>query len=117
MVMPEPILVAIAAALASKGAGSLYDLVKRNFSRKRESAAALEAADGKPADSLEVANLSDELAAAEREDPDFSASLRALWQQIVLPQQVDHDGVANQISGRIGGNVVQARKIGDVNFR
>ncbi|MGH3757611.1 hypothetical protein [Actinophytocola sp.] len=114
--MPEPILVAIAAALASRSAGSLYELVKRKFSEKRESIAALAAADGKPADSPEVAALSAELAAAEQADPDFSTSLRALWQQTITTQQVERGGVANQISGDVQGNVVQARDIGRVDF-
>ena len=53
--MPEPILVSIAAALATKSATSLYDLVKRKFTGRKEAVAALEAADGTAPDSPEEA--------------------------------------------------------------
>ena len=111
--MPEPILVAIAAALAAKSATSLYDLVKRKFAGRKEAEAALEAADGAPPDSPEVTALATQLAAEETEDPAFGVELRHTWQQVGASQ----GGVVNQITGNVSGKVVQARDIeGGVSF-
>jgi hypothetical protein len=111
--LPEPILLSIAAALAAKSAASLYDLVRRRFAGRKEAEAALEAADGTPPDSPQVAALADHLAAAETEDPAFSDELRRTWQQV----NVSGDGVVNQITGTVSGKVVQARDIeGDISF-
>lgn len=115
--MPEPILVAIAAALAGKGASSLYDLVKRKFRGNTEAIEVLEAAQGADSDSAEVAALSEQLESAERTDAEFAGELRAQWGTLSVSQRVDEDGVANQISGEIRGQVVQARDIeGGVSF-
>jgi hypothetical protein len=112
--MPEPVLVAIAAAIAGKSAGTLYDLVKRKFRGKRDAETVLDAAEGAPVDSAEVAALSEELAAADRSDPEFSSELRSTWQEMA---QAGGDGVVNQISGTVSGKVVQARDIeGGVSF-
>lgn len=114
--MPEPILVSIAAALAGKAATSLYDLVKRRFAGRAGTQEVLTAAEGADADSAEVAALAEQLAAAERDDPAFGAALRAEWATQVS-QHATHGGVANQISGNVGGKVVQARDIeGGVTF-
>ncbi|WP_024804447.1 hypothetical protein [Nocardia sp. BMG51109] len=115
--MPDPILVAIAAALAGKGVGNLYDLVREKFAGRSEAKAALEAARDADAESPQVEVLSEELARTEREDPQFSAELRALWQEISVAQRADRDGVVNQISGDVSGKVVQARDIeGGISF-
>jgi hypothetical protein len=115
--MPEPILVAIAAALASKGATSLYDFVKRKFGGNEEAVETLEAAEGASADSAEVAVLGELLATAERDDAEFGAELRARWAELSVSQRVAGDGVANQISSEISGQAVQARDIeGGVTF-
>lgn len=111
--MPEPILVSIAAALATKSATSLYDLVKRRFAGHKEAEAALEAAGDSPPDSPDVATLAAHLAAAEVEDPAFGAALRRTWQQV----SASRGGVVNQITGNVSGKVVQARDIeGDISF-
>lgn len=115
--MAEPILVAIAAALAGKGASSLFDTVKRKFGRNAEAVEVLEAARGAAPDSEEVMTLSERLESAEKEDPAFSAELRALWQDLSVNQRVDGEGVANQIAGTNTGQVVQARDIrGGIKF-
>jgi hypothetical protein len=111
--VPEPVLVAIAAALAGKGVGSLYDLVRKKFADRREAAAALAAAGGTASDSAEVQALSHELELAERSDPTFATELRTLWGTL----SATDGGVINQISGRVTGNVVQAHDIqGGVSF-
>lgn len=109
--MPEPVLVSIAASLAAKSASSLYDLVKRNFTGRREAMAALEAAEEAAPDSPQVAALAAYLAAAEARDPTFGVDLRRTW------QEVSQGGVVNQITGNVSGRVVQARDIqGGVRF-
>jgi len=113
--VPEPILVSIAAALATKSATSLYELVKRKFTNRKDkdAIAALEAANGAAQDSQEVAAVATHLAAATKEDPAFEVELRNTWQQISATQ----DGVVNQITGNITGKVVQARDIeGGISF-
>lgn len=111
--MPEPVLVSIAAALAAKSATSLYELVKRKFSGRKEAQAALEAAEGAASDSAEVEALATQLADTERRDPAFATELRNAWQQVSAT-----DGrVVNQITGNVSGKVVQARDIeGGVTF-
>jgi len=111
--VPEPILVSIAAALAAKSATSLYELVKRKFTGRKDAVAALEAADGTAPDSQEVAAVAAHLAAAAEEDPAFGVELRNTWQQVSATQ----GGVVNQITGNVSGKVVQARDIeGGITF-
>jgi hypothetical protein len=113
----EPILVSIAAALAAKSIGSLYDLVKGKFAKRAEARAALEAAQGATPDSTEVAALAEHLADAAGEDPAFDQRLRETWQATVVEQRADRGGTTNQITGDVHGRVVQARDMhGDVTF-
>lgn len=115
--MPDPVLVSIAAALAGKSASTLYEVVRRKFARSPEAGTVLEEAVGSAPDSEQVRVLSEELERAERADPEFAADLRAVWGQVSVQQRADGDGVANQVSGTVSGNVVQARDIdGGVNF-
>jgi hypothetical protein len=114
--MPEPVLVSIAAALATKAATSLYDLVKQAFAKRAGAPEVLTAAEGADAESPEVAALAEELAAVERDDPAFGAQLRAQWAK-QASQHAEHGGVTNQITGTVTGKVVQARDIeGGVSF-
>jgi hypothetical protein len=114
--MPEPILISIAAALAAKSVQSVYDLVKKKFADRKEAKAALEAADGKAAESVEVQSLAAELERAEAEDPQFATELRQQWNSLSV-QQADHGSLNNQVSGSVSGNVVQARDIqGGISF-
>lgn len=111
--MPEPVLVAIAAALAGKSVGNLYDLVKKKFAHHKPAAAALDAAQGTEPNSPEVHTLSEHLAHAATTDPDFAATLQATWTQL----SPTTGAVANHASGTIHGNLVQARDIqGGVTF-
>lgn len=113
--MPEPILLAMATAVASKAGLDLYGLVKRRLGWAAESDAALDAATADPENHELVAALAQHLAEAEAADPEFSAQLRAAW--AATTSAADHDGVVNQVSGTVAGHVVQARDIhGDIRF-
>ncbi|MGH3909081.1 MAG: hypothetical protein ACRDTE_33625 [Pseudonocardiaceae bacterium] len=115
--MPEPVLVSIAAALAGKSASTLYEVVRRKFARSPEATTVLEEALGSAPYSPQVQALSAELDRAERADPEFASDLRAVWGQVSVQQRADSDGVANQVSGTVSGNVIQARDIdGGVSF-
>jgi hypothetical protein len=110
--MPEPILLSIATALATKAATGLYDLVKRKFGKDPEATMALEAATGAPEEAEPIRVLADRLEAAERADPEFARELRAGW-----AQHAETGGVVNQIAGTVLGKVVQARDIhGNISF-
>ena len=110
--MVEPILVSVAAALAAKSAAALYDLVKRRFAGRQEAEAALDAADGAPPDSPEVAALADRLATEVAEDPAFGKELRRTWQQV----SSGAGSMANQIIGN-PTRTVQARDVeGGISF-
>lgn len=114
--MPEPVLISVATALAGKAATSLYDFVKARFAGRGRAAEVLSAAEGAEPGSPEVVALAEELARAEQVDPAFSAGLRAEWARFA-GQRAEHGGVANQITGRVTGKVVQARDIeGGVSF-
>jgi hypothetical protein len=113
LLVPEPILESIAAAVAAKSAASLYELVKRKFSGRKDADAALRAADGKSPDASEVSTLAEQLAAAEAADSEFAAQLRREWQRV----SANRGGVVNQIAGNVSGKVVQARDIeGGITF-
>ncbi|ONI81013.1 hypothetical protein ALI144C_20835 [Actinosynnema sp. ALI-1.44] len=113
--MPEPILVAISAALAGKAITSLYDFVRTKFATRKEAAAALEAAQGAAPDSPEVQRLATELARTEAADPEFGAQLRTQWQ---AAQQTGARTGNMSISGTMDNTkFVQAQNIhGDINF-
>jgi hypothetical protein len=115
--MPEPILISIAAALAGRGASSLYELVKNKLANRPTAIAALESAKGKPEDSPEVVVLADHLHQATTEDPGFRDQLTTTWNASQVDQNASTGGVANTISGDISGNALQARDIeGNVSF-
>jgi hypothetical protein len=108
--MPEPVLISIAAALASRSIVGLYKLVKAKFAHDPEATAVLEAAEGAGDGSPEVKQLQDRLTAARDTDPVFAEQLRREWER-------GSGGVVNTISGTVSGKVVQARDIhGDISF-
>jgi hypothetical protein len=116
LVMPEPILISIAAALAAKSVHSVYDLVKRKFHDRKEARAALVAAEGKAPESAEVRALAAELERAAAADPQFATELRHQWQSFTA-QHTGHRSVNNDVSGTVNGQAVQARTIkGGINI-
>jgi hypothetical protein len=115
--MVEPILISIATTLATKAAGSLYDLVKSAFHRHPTAAAALEAATGAEPESAPVQALAERLAEVEAAEPAFGEQLRTEWAKVEVSQKAERGGVTNSITGNVSGRVVQARDIkGDINF-
>ncbi|ALG07252.1 hypothetical protein [Kibdelosporangium phytohabitans] len=113
--MPEPILVAISAALAAKAVTSIYDFVRTKFATRKEAAAALDAAQGAAPESPEVKALAAELEKAEAADPEFGEQLRTQWQ---AAQQAGTRTGNMSISGTMENTkFVQAQNInGDINF-
>jgi uncharacterized protein YbjT (DUF2867 family) len=109
--MPEPILVSIAAALAAKTVQSVYELVKKKFADRKEAKAALEAAEGKPADSPEVLALAGHLERTEAEDPQFAAGLRQLWNSQTVNQSGVGTTINNSMSGTSSGPVIQIGQV------
>ncbi|GAA4550413.1 hypothetical protein [Amycolatopsis samaneae] len=113
--MPEPILMAVATALATKAATGLVDLVKKKFSGDKKAVAALEAADADKPET--VTALAERLEAAESADKEFAEELRAEWERVNVQQHAESGGVTNQVSGNVSGKVLQAGDIhGNVSF-
>ncbi|MEU4742865.1 hypothetical protein AB0G02_20700 [Actinosynnema sp. NPDC023658] len=110
--MPEPMLVTIAASLASRAVAGLYELVRARFADDPVATAALTAAEGAAEGSPEVRALGEALERTIEADPAFGAELRA-------HHAVTQSGrVTNQISGTVHGNAVQAGDIqGGVTFK
>jgi hypothetical protein len=113
--MPEPMLIAIATTLATKAAGSLFDLVKAKLSRRKE-VATLDAAVAAGPESAEVEQLAEVLDAARQEDGEFAEQLREEWRKIISVQ-AGSGSVTQTITGNVTGNAVQARDIqGGITF-
>jgi hypothetical protein len=105
---------AIAAAVASKSAGSLYDLVKGSSPvgarPKRHSPRPKVPRPTMPRYSRSATNCTEQ----QKIDPEFTAQLQAAWQ---VEQHADQGGVASQITGTVTGKVLQARDIhGGITF-
>lgn len=126
--MSDPVLVTLATALAENAAtavvsGSatalraLFDLVKSKFAGKAGAEQALQTAQDQPQRPENIERLAAMLAKAAEEDPHFGNRLLSLWDQASNELKADRGGVINQVSGTVGGNVVQARDItGGINF-
>jgi tetratricopeptide (TPR) repeat protein len=114
--MLEPVLTAIAAALARKATGSLYELVQRVFTGQPDAEAALATAAGAAPDSPEVHELGQILQRAAQADGEFAAQLQTAWEQTTVDQRADQGGVTNQITGGVFGNVAQARDVQEIKF-
>jgi hypothetical protein len=115
--MPEPVLVSVATAVASKAALDLYDLVKRRFRRDAEASAALEAATSAPDQEANVLALAEQLERLDRLDPDFGREVRATWNLSRQDASAQDDAVVNQITGGVVGRSFQGRDVhGDVRF-
>ncbi|MGO1050613.1 hypothetical protein [Crossiella sp. CA198] len=115
--MPEPVLADVAAALATGGYAGLYELVKVRFEVDRKASRALAAAGGAAEDSPRVLELTAALARIVAVDPEFRERLRGEWDKVDVSQHAETGGVVNHISGKVTGNVVQARDIhGDIRF-
>lgn len=125
--MPDPVLVAIATALAGKAAASLasggasalrslVELVKVKFTGQPNAERALQAAQSDPGEA-NIDRLGAALAGAAEEDPRFDQQLRSLWDKATTELHADRGGVINDVSGTVRGHAVLARDIqGGVSF-
>jgi hypothetical protein len=115
--MIEPVLIAIANSLAGKATGALYDLVRKKFAASRHDTATLEAAAGADEDTQQVSRLAEALERAETDDAEFKSRLRTEWAELSGTGRSGDGAVANDISGTVSGNAVQARDIqGGISF-
>ena len=113
--MPDSMLIAIATTLATKAAGSLFDLVKSKFGKRgAKDVAVLDAAAAAGPESPEVGELAAALDAAVADDPAFAEQLRTQWRAV---QTTGTGDVHQTITGNVGGRVIQARDIqGGITF-
>ncbi|MGI5180590.1 hypothetical protein ACQEVZ_30180 [Dactylosporangium sp. CA-152071] len=126
--MDQEILTAIAVALATgaaeglAGGGraafeALAQLVRRAFQGRASAHAALADAEANPADETRIGTLQQALTEAVAEDPAFETDLQAVWRDLSPHLTAGYGGVANNVSGTIEGNVVQARDVhGGISF-
>lgn len=115
--MPDSMLIAIASTLATKAAGSLFDLVKTKLAQRGgKDVAVLDAAVAAGPESAEATELAEVLDTAQQEDPEFAEQLREEY-RVVISIQTGRGNITQTISGNVSGNVVQARDIqGGINF-
>jgi hypothetical protein len=126
--MPDEWVVAVATALAAKGAeavvaggrstvGALFRLVRDRFGGDARQAAVLRAAVDRPGEHDRQVQLADMLARVMAGDAVFAQRVRTLWREASAEvAAADHDTVVNKFSGS-ADKVVQARDIsGDITF-
>ncbi|GAB3816779.1 hypothetical protein [Micromonospora zhanjiangensis] len=126
--MDDQIVLAVATALATKGAealgagarsaiGSLFSLVRSRFGAGTRESAVLDAALAHPQEQWRHTALASTLADVMARDPDFTAALTDEWRRLVRSDVVAVQGeVVNHFSGT-AGKVVQARDVqGDITF-
>jgi hypothetical protein len=126
--MDQEIVTAIAVALATKAAAGLTEggrtalealarLVQRAFQGRASAQAALAGAEADPADETRIEELQRALTQATAEDPAFETDLRGLWGELAPHLTASDGAVANNVSGTVEGNVVQARDVhGGISF-
>ena len=126
--MDEPILAAVALTLATKAAEGLAEsgksafaalarLVRHRFEERPSGTMALLEAETHPDDGERIRSLQHELELAVVEDPEFLAQLRLLWRELSPQLIATSDGVVNNVTGSVAGNVVQARDVhGNISF-
>lgn len=127
--MADPMMIAIAAAVAGKltesltaGAkvalGGLVKLVRHRFAKDDAARAALADAEREPGNDERIAALAAQLERLTREDDRFAEQLRKLWPQTGVQLHAHHGGVVNEVSGgTVTGTVIQAHRIeGGIKF-
>lgn len=124
----EDILTAVALTLATKAVEGLAEggkaafaalarLVWRRFQGRGSAQVALAEAEADPTDDTRIQSLREELAQATADDPAFDHELRRLWRDLSPQPAASADGVVNNLTGSVGGNVVQARDVhGGISF-
>jgi len=127
--MPDPIMLAVATALAVRTAeaavasgpaalASLVRLVRRRFAVNDEALKTLEVAQAQPDDPASVRALAGTLDRFAAQDREFDTELRTLWAQVGDTVH-EHGPVVNHNSGTITGSLLQGRDFtlnGHLNF-
>jgi hypothetical protein len=126
--MADPMMIAIAAAVAGKlteslttGAkaamANLVRLVRARVAGDDAARSALADAERAPGDDARIAALATQLERLAGADPEFAGQLRHHWSQTNAHLHAHHGGVVNEVSGSVSGHVVQARDIeGGIKF-
>lgn len=120
--MADPIMMAIATALAEKAAdavaagvrtswSALVRLVRHRLAADAESVQALAVVESGVRGGPETSALAHRLAELAAIDPGFGAELRRLWTEVDASVSADRGGVVNQISGTVRGPVAQVGTI------
>jgi hypothetical protein len=120
--MDSAITTTIASTLAARAAdaaasvgrsawAALVRLVRAKLSPTGNVPAVLQSALDHPDDPALIEALAEALAQASTGDPQFAAQLHILWDRARTELAVSDDGVINQISGTVHGNVIQARDV------
>jgi hypothetical protein len=124
--MPDPLTLAVATVLATKGVdavltggksavGALMRTVRKRMSADARGTAVLQAAMDQPDSEARRLALAEALTTLVQQDRAFGQQLRLLWSRSTI-ELGDRDAVVNHFSGT-AEKVVQARDIrGDVNF-
>ncbi len=122
----DELTLAVAAAIAGpvatavvgegrKALAALVRLVKERFAREPAAQAALEAAECEPQDEERITRLAAALDLIAARDEVFAKRVRTLGHAVASPSR---DSVVNTVSGRVNGQVLQARDIsGTITFR
>lgn len=121
--MPDPIMMAIAGAVAGKtaevafkGGRKAYDalvaLVKRRFAKEPSAQAALEAAEADPEANTERLATALELVAAS--DPEFDSRLRQAGEPLI---SAGPGSIVNVVSGTVNGDSFQIGRADTVNYK
>nr|MDT0662107.1 hypothetical protein [Micromonospora sp. DSM 115978] len=127
--MDDPVLAAVAAALATSAVtevtaggkaafNALVRLVRRKATEQPATGKALAEAQREPSNEQRLADLHVALAAASRNDQAFAAELQRLWDEVRATRTTDdHSRASNTIFGPVHGPAVQARDIhGGIRF-
>jgi hypothetical protein len=118
----DPIMMAIAAALAGKAGEAVIDggrgawsslvrLIRTRFAADPEATGILDTAQADPDDQDNVRELAETVDRIAIRDAEFAQRLRNLWPQAQADLRVGSD-VFNSNSGSVRGHLVQGRDIG-----
>jgi hypothetical protein len=122
LLMPDPVISSVAAAVASQATElavqggkeactALVKLIRERFGRDKAAAAALEAARGSPQDETAIAHLALELERLVLVDAHFAMRIRDLWRQAAAELSAGDGGMINSATGSVGGHLMQARDV------
>lgn len=123
----DELTAAVAAAIAGpaatavvgegrKALAALVRLVKERFAREPAAQAALQAAECEPEDDGKIARLAVALDLIGSGDEVFAEQIRELWGDVAVSSRVNDGSVLNTVSGRVNGQVIQARDVGSVHL-